>query len=225
MAEGHRGRLRERAEHEDFDRIPEKNVLEMMLHGMIMRRDTEKMAQQLIDKFGSLASVIDAPVELLTKVPGIGEATAKQLKMLPMFYRRYVLSKQEKDQYFTNSEVLGNYFIEKYVGIAHEVPYLMCLDSKYRMLACEKLEQGTFDSAGINVRTVLKIALKFNSRRVCLAHNHPSGNPGPSEADKESTRQLVRILNQSGIILLDHIIVSDDYYVSMAEHKLFSNML
>ena len=217
MAEGHRERLRQRFVNEQIDDLPEYVVLEMMLQGVIARRDTCELARTLIKSFGSIAQVIDAPIEELVKIPGMGKAAAFHLKLIPKFYRRYALSKWDKTLIFHDSELAGRYLADKFIGYTTEAVFMICMDVNCRMLQCVKVFEGNVNAVEVSVRTVVEVALKFNSSRVIIAHNHLGGNALPSAGDISTTQKLYEVLASSGVVLDDHIIVADDDFVSLAQ--------
>ncbi len=219
MAEGHRERLRQRFINEEIDSIPEYIVLEMMLQGVIARKDTCDMARKLLQEFGCLANVIDAPLEEIMRVPGIGEAAAYHLKLLPKYYRKYAMSKKMKNIPFDSIESIGYFFVDRSIGYTEETVFLACLDAKMRLIECEEIASGSTNAARVSVREILRVALKYNASRVVLAHTHPNGDILPSIEDIESTDIINTVLSASDIKLEDHIIVAGDDYVSIMRNR------
>jgi len=217
MAEGHRERLRQRFLNEPIESIPEYVVLEMMLQGVIVRKDTCGMARQLLEKFGSLAGVIEAPLEEITSVPGIGEAAAYQLKFMPKFYRKYCVSKWESNVVFDSVDMVGRYLADRCVGYTREAVFLVCMDSKMRLIECPLLAEGVSAMVDVSIRKILETALCFNATRVVLAHTHPGGSVVPSAEDMDSTIRLKKLLDTVGIVLDDHIIVAGNKYASVRQ--------
>lgn len=219
MAEGHRERLRRRFLNEEIDSIPEYIVLEMMLQGVIARKDTCGMARSLLEKFGSLANVIDAPLSEIMKVPGIGDAAAYQLKLLPKFYRKYKMSRNMKNVPFDSVETIGQYFVDRSIGYNEETMFLACLDARMRLIECEQVASGSINSMQISTRKIVEVAMKYNASRVVLAHTHPGGSVLPSIEDIESTEVIEKALWAADIRLEDHIIVAGDDYVSIMQSR------
>ncbi len=215
MAEGHRERLRKRFLNESIDSIPEYVVLEMMLQGVIARKDTCGMARSLLEHFGSLSGVIDAPLNEIMKVQGVGEAAAYQLKLLPKFYRKYSMSKWSGGMVFSDINMVGQFLVDRCIGCNEEVIFLVCMDAGRRFIECPQISEGSLNAVEVNIRKILEAALKFNASRVILAHTHPGGNPVPSVNDVDSTKKIAAVLEASGIILDDHIIVAGSDFVSM----------
>lgn len=117
-----------------------------------------------------------------------------------------------------STQRVGEYLLRRYAGEVREVVYALCLDQKGKLLACCRVAEGSGGSADFNVRTVLVSAIRCGASLVVLAHNHPSGLALPSAADQTATEQVQRALGTVGIQLLDHIIVADGDYVSMAQN-------
>lgn len=217
MAEGHRERLRKRMMEENIDEIPEYAVLEMYLHSLIPRRDTGDVARELLREFGNLARVVDAPLEELTKISGVGEPTAAQIKMIPYYYRRYLDAKRDGNLMFSDPFAAGDYLVEKFVGATREQVYALCMDSGFRVLCCKRIAEGDVSMVPIQIRSIIQLVIQFNAARVVIAHNHLGGNALPSADDLAVTNRLYTALECMGARLDDHLIVADGDYVSLAQ--------
>lgn len=224
MAEGHRDRLRRRFMEENIDTIPDYIVLERMLQGMIARRDTCELARQLIREFGGIPQIIDAPVSELCKIPGMGEAAASYIKLIPAFYRRYCIDKWEKPVIFSYVDKAAEYLAEHFIGYDHEVLIVMCMDSNSKLLACRPVFEGSINAIDISVRKVLQFALAFDATRVIIGHNHLHGDALPSADDLHTTRKIAIALSCAGIHLDDHIIVAQDDHVSLAQSNILKKI-
>lgn len=216
--DGHRARLKKRFLNHGLDNFDDHNALELLLFHSVPRRDTNELAHALIDRFGSLSEVFDAPVEELMKVSGIGEASALLIKLVPQMSRRYLISRTAPDKILSSTRKAGEYITPYFFGERDEVVYMVCLDAKFKVIACRMLARGSVNSANINVRKVVETALSFNSTSVILAHNHTSGIAFPSNEDKATTRRVLDALRAVDINLSDHIIVADDDFFSFADH-------
>ena len=222
MHKEHRERVRKRFETlglEDFD---EHQVLEMMLFYAIPRKDTNEIAHRLIDRFGSFAQVMDTSLEELERVEGMGHSSALMLKFFRSCYRYYQMSKASSGKDMKSVEACAAYLMAKLEGKRNEEVYLLCLDAKRSLISCLKLAEGDICSANISPRKVLNAALSQNAMAVVLAHNHPGGFAIPSQEDVQVTLQLGKLLHGAGIYMLDHIVVTDDDYVSMFQSGLFN---
>lgn len=215
--QGHRKRLKNRFLSEGLDNFEHHNVLELLLFFSIPRIDTNKIAHNLIDNFGSISNVFDAPYEEILKVDGIGENTAILLKMIPEMSRVY-LSEQSNFKNLVNTpEKIGQYLLPKFVGRNEEVVYLVCLDNACNVLSCNLLFEGTVNTANINVRKIAETAIKYNAPNIVLSHNHPKGLALPSNEDLVTTEMVIQSLKPLGINVLDHIIVSRGDFISFAQ--------
>ena len=215
--EGHRERLKERFRKEGLDHFTEIQALELMLFYTIPRRDTNPIAHALLETFGSFSQVVEAPVEELMKVKGVGQSTAQFLAMVPQLGRYYQKNRDSQAKYLYDIDQCARYLLPFFFGRRSETVFLLCLDAKCKMLCCRELGDGDANSAGLSVRKVVETALGVNASSVVLAHNHPSGLAIPSAEDVLTTRQLAMALQTVDVQLVDHIIVADGDYVSMAQ--------
>ena len=215
LHDGHRQRLIQRFLEEDLDNFEPHNALELLLFYAIPRKDTNELAHVLMDTFGSLKGVFDAPYEELIKVTGIGPNTAALLKLVPSLTRTYY-SSDARSVILDTSEKSGEYFLPYYIGQTEEVVRLACLDAGGKVISNQILHRGSANAAEVNLRKIVNIALRNNAMGVILAHNHPGGLPLPSEEDVATTKSIREALMPMGILLMDHIIVAGQDYVSMA---------
>jgi len=215
LHDGHRQRLIQRFLEEDLDGFEPHNVLELLLFYAIPRKDTNELAHVLMEAFGSLKGVFDAPYEELVKINGIGPNAAALIKMVPSLTRTYCSSNQQNVT-LDSSEKSGEYFLPYYIGQTEEIVRLACLDAGGKVISNQILHRGSVNAAEVNIRKIVNIALRNNALGVILAHNHPGGLPLPSEEDVLTTKSIRDALLPMGILLMDHIIVADQDYVSMA---------
>ncbi|MBQ7492222.1 MAG: DNA repair protein RadC [Clostridia bacterium] len=214
--DGHRQRMIQRFLQEGLDGFEEHQILEMLLFYSIPRRDTNETAHRLIDAFGSLSGVLDAPYQELLNVTGIGENTAAMLKLLPALTRVYQ-SAAVKDIRINSSAAAGEYLLPRFIGRRDEAVFLVCLDVKGQVLSCNLLHEGSVNSAEVNIRKIMSTVLKYNAVNVILAHNHPGGVALPSDEDLATTRRIRDALAPMDVTLVDHIIVAGGDYVSLAD--------
>lgn len=219
--EGHRKRLKERFVREGLDHFDEINVLELLLFYSLPRVDTNLLAHRLLEQFGSLTNVLDAPVEELVKLPGIGENTAVYLSLISAAGRYYQMQKAEAVGAVSTVEDFSQVLIPKFLGRRNEQVYLLCLDAKCKLICCRQVGEGSVNSAGISVRRIVEVALAVNATSVVLAHNHPSGLALPSAADVQTTIRIGNALRAVDVALVDHLVVSDEESVSMVQSGLY----
>lgn len=199
-----------------LDDFAPHNVLELLLFYSIPRGDTNPIAHRLIDAFGSLSGVFDATPEELMKVSGVGESTAILISMIPQMARKYLEDKADAVNVVGGCGDIGAYLLPKFVGRTNEALMMVSIDNKNKIISCSVVAEGTVDSAKVSRRKVMEEAMKVKATRVILAHNHPRGVAVPSAEDVAMTREIGRLFAQVGIELVDHIIIADDDYVSMA---------
>lgn len=221
LHEGHRNRLRERFIATGLDSFDDHTVLELLLFHAIPRRDTNELAHLLLREFGSLSQVMDAPHADLCRVAGMTRNAATLLKLIPAASRRYLVSRTSRDKSMDSVEKIGDLLLPHFFGVTRELVMVVCLDSRRQLIGHRIIAEGTVNFAAVQPRMVIEIALAMNAVAVVLAHNHPSGVALPSQDDYACTRRLTESMAAVGIPLLDHIIVADDDYVSMAQSGFF----
>lgn len=218
---GHRERMKKRFLEHGLENFDDHNILELLLFYALPRADVNPLAHALIAKFGSLSAVFDAPVDELTKVPGIGMNTAVFIKLIPQISRRYLISRSRFDDILDSTKKAGEFLLPHFFAERDEVVYMVCLDAKCKVLNCNRLFRGCVNSANVSVRKIVENALLYNSTSVIIAHNHTSGIALPSNEDKVTTRRIEEALRAVDIVLTDHIIVADDDFVSLADNGFF----
>lgn len=219
--DGHRQRLKDRFHQEGLDKFDEIQVLELLLFYAIPQRDTNPLAHRLLEHFGSLAQVLEAPAEELEKVSGVGSNVATLLTLTTALARYYMVSRGNQTVALTTTEMCGDYLLPYFVGRRNETVFLLCLDAKCKVLGCKEVGEGSVNSASVPIRRIVEMALGMNATTVVLAHNHPSGLAIPSGEDVQTTRRLAVALDTVDITLADHIVVADDDYVSMTQSGLY----
>ena len=212
---GHRERLKLRFQEEGLDGFTDIQVLELLLFYVIPRRDTNPIAHALLNRFGSLTQVLEAPLEELKKVEGIGQEAALFLNLIPATGRYYLVDKTLQSRVLKTIDQCGEYLLPFFFGRKVETVFLLCLDAKCKVLCCKEVGEGSVNSAGISIRKIVETALGANATAVVLAHNHPSGVAIPSVEDIQTTHRIAAALRAVEVHLVDHIVVADDDYVSM----------
>ena len=207
---GHRGRMKSEflVRPESF---PDHKLLELVLFYANPRSDTNPLAHDLIDRFGTLAGVLDATPEELQKVAGIGEHAAVLFKAVKELSARYLTAR-------TSFAGIPRYFF----GARNERTCLMCLDGKHKVLGIRQLGEGNVNAVHVVTRQVVEAALSLNAAAVVLAHNHVSGVALPSADDAATTGALRDVLAQVSVELLDHLVFVDDDMVSLRESGYYS---
>lgn len=224
MHEGHRTRVKQKFLYDGIDGFEPHEILELLLYYAIPRRDTNEIAHKLIDTFGSLSAVFDAPVDTLMKVEGIGESAALLMKMVPELSRRYMDDKHSKNIKIIDIETAGTLLLNKFIGRNNETVILMLMDIKGKLLFCGTINEGNFNTSDVYIRKIIELAMRYNACSAILSHNHPSGFALPSNDDLLTTQIVRDALALVNVKLLDHIIVADDDYVSIALSPIGENI-
>ena len=222
--EGHRARLRARFEETGLAGFQPHEILEMLLFYAIPRRDTNELAHRLMDTFGSLHHVLEAPHQELIRVEGMTENAATLLRFSSALLAEYYEDKYAVGTILNTTEDLSNLLLPRYMGLQNETVYLVCMDSKRMLLNCSPVCFGSVDASAITPRLILQRALLYNATVVVLAHNHPSGLAVPSQADINATMELVQILRSADIRLWDHLVFGGDDCVSMRDTPTLKNL-
>lgn len=215
LHDGHRANMRARFLAQGLEGFAPHEALELLLYYAIPRRDTNAIAHALMARYGSLLSVLSAPVEDLMRVEGIGENAAVLLHMILPLYREAVLS--EEEVVLTTPERIGAYVMTLFRGKQQEYAYQLCIDRKGKLLSCRELSRGCATSVAVDVRQIVENAILTSATTVVLAHNHPSGVALPSQEDYTFTDHARAALSTIGVTLTDHIVAADGDYISMAQ--------
>lgn len=214
--DGHRQRLKT-----EFlarpDSFPDHKLLELLLFYANPRSDTNPLAHELLERFGSLAGVLDASPEELQKVKGVGEHAAVLFKAAKELSGRYLTVRTQMDDIARNSRDYFSQLRYYFFGAQRELLYLLCMDGKHKVLGIRKLGEGNVNSVNVTPRLLAEAALSLNAAAVVLAHNHVSGIALPSDDDIATTESLAPFLAKLGIELVDHVIFVDDDMVSLRD--------
>ena len=219
---GHRQRLKERFLRSKGADMADYEAIELLLTYAIPRKDVKPLAKSLIKKFGSFAGVISAPIERLYEVSGIKENSATLIKFVEFASQK--LSWQNlafEDAAFISSTDSLIEFCRCTMGYSEvEVLRLIYVDAKLKVIETEVLQKGSVSSVNINPRDIVANALKKNASGVIMVHNHPTGDPRPSNNDVEATKRVKSACDAVGIALHEHLIITPSDFYSFAEHNL-----
>ncbi len=217
---GHRGRLRTRYSETGLTGFASHEVLELILTYCIRRKDVNEEAHALIERFGSVAGVLDADEQELCEVKGIGPETACYLSMWTEVFRRYSMDKCPTDDAMNTAAKICTYLHTLYVGVTREQAHLLMFDNGLRLIDCVCLGEGTVNSVNVTVRRVAELVLCNHASSVVLAHNHPGGLPFPSSEDYALTDAVVGLLDLLEVSLLEHFVVTDTLCTSiLRQHR------
>ncbi len=221
---GHRERMKAEFLARGLEGWPDHRVLELLLFYTIPQGDVNGLAHELIERFGSLAGVLDASAEELKKVKGVGEHTAVFLRMLPAVLGRYQGSRTRLSGVVNSPEDAYPWLEPYFFGARNEMVYVLCLDGKRQVLGVRKVAEGSIQMAEMNARRIAEEAIGLRAVRIYVAHNHVSNLALPSQADWLTTDVLRASLAPIGIELVDHLVFVDGDMVSMKESERRRNL-
>ena len=216
---GHRARLKQRFIQSGLNGWSDYEVMELLLCYAIPRGDVNGLAHRLIDGFGSLSGVLDASPDELKRVPGMGEHSVTLLRLIPALGGRYLEERSDMGRIVRTADEAGAYLAPYFHGARNEMSYILCLDSKDKVLGVRKVSEGCIYAADINIRRIAEEALALRAARLYLAHNHISNLAFPSYADWQSTDTVRAALGAVGLDLVDHLIFVDGDMVSLNESE------
>ncbi len=217
---GHRERLRERFRRSGPDALSDYELLEMALFPALPRRDTKPLAKSLLKTFGSFAEVIHAPEARLREVEGIGEASIFQLKLIAAAATRLAKGELKQRRSLSSWNDVIDYCRTSMAFADKEQFRILFLDKRNQLISDEVQQTGTVDHTPVYPREVIKRALELSATAIILVHNHPSGDPTPSQADIQMTKAIVGIATPLGISVHDHIIVGRNGHASLKGMRL-----
>jgi len=221
---GHRARLRERFLKGGFDALADYEVLELLLTLCIPRSDMKPLAKALLEQFGTLRGVLDAPAADLRRIPGMGEVAPVALRIIRDAATLYLRQTAEGLTVLDNCDKLADFWRLRLGSLRHEVFEVAYLNHHYHLLedGVERLEAGTPAETVVYPRKVMESALRKQAAHIVVAHNHPTGDVTPSEHDKRLTRALQQAGQPLGIKVIDHLIIASQKTFSFRKAKLIA---
>jgi DNA repair protein RadC len=204
---GHRERLRERVLKGGAEAMPDYELLELTLFAAVPRRDTKPLAKILLARFGSFAEVIAAPRERLLEVEGVGMSVAAHLKIVEAAAHRLAKTRIIGRPALSSWAALLDYCTAAMARGAKEEFRVLFLDRKNVLIADEVQSKGTIDHTPVYPREIVKRALELSATAIILVHNHPSGDPTPSKADIDMTRDIAKAALALSITVHDHLVI------------------
>jgi DNA repair protein RadC len=217
---GHRERLRARFRGAGADALSDYELLEMVLFRAIQRRDVKPLAKSMIGKFGSFAEVVHAPEPRLREISGLGEAAITEIKLIAAAASRVAKGQLKARTMLSSWGSVITYCRTAMAFAAKEQFRVLFLDKRNQLISDELQQVGTVDHTPVYPREVIKRALELSATAIVLVHNHPSGDPTPSQADVQMTKAIIDIATPLGIAVHDHIIVGKNGHASMRGLKL-----
>jgi len=196
--------------------LSDAELLAIFLGSGLPGRDAVQTSRELLAAHGPLRVLLEHPPGALAKLPGLGPARACALAAALELGHRHLAAALERGEALTDPLAAGRYFAQRLRARPHEVFAVLFLDTRHRALAFEEMFQGTVDGAEVHPREVVRRALALNAAALIVGHNHPSGHPEPSAADRAITARLKQALALVEVRLLDHFVVGDGAPVSLA---------
>ena len=210
----HRQRLRDRFMQGGAAAMPDYELLELVLFRAIPRQDVKPLARRLLEVFGDFSAVVSAPAHQLSQVAGAGPAVVQELKIVEAAAHRLARTKVMNRPVLSSWDALLDYCRAAMAHLGIEQFRILYLDRKNVLIADEEQARGTVDHVPVYPREVVKRGLELNASALILVHNHPSGDPTPSEADILVTNQILDAAGVLGIVLHDHLIIGKTQVVS-----------
>jgi len=217
---GHRERLRERFMSGGGSALADYELLELLLFRILPRRDTKPIAKAMLARFGSFSEALGAPAHLLEEIDGLGPTAIADLKVVLAAAQRIGKDAVHEKPLMASWKQVIDYCKAQMAYEAKEQFRILFLDKKNRLIADEVQQVGTVDHTPVYPREVIKRALELSATALILVHNHPSGDPQPSSADVQMTRQIADIATPLGISVHDHIIIGKNGHASLKGMKL-----
>lgn len=221
---GHRQKVRERYYESGLDGMADHNVLEFLLFFGIVQKDTNPLAHELIDRFGSFSGVLEAKREDLLNVKGMTETAACLLSMLLPVFKHYTKDLTRTKRVLETTDDYVSFLRPQFYDTTNEKVYIICLDSSNKVITGCQIAEGDFSNVDMNIREIVSCALRTQAKQIVLCHNHPHGITAPSRADVEATKTLYHTLDALKVGLIDHIIITDEGHFSMASKTKYATI-
>ena len=212
---GHRGRLRKRLLEGGAEALADHEVIELLLMQAVPRRDMKPLARTLLQRFGSLAGVLQTDPRTLAAHPGMGEATAAALRIVTVAATRMARQKVREAPVIGSWQALIDYLTIDMAHLTVERVRVLYLNTRNMLILDDLVGEGSIDEAAIHPREVIRRALDLGAAALILVHNHPSGSPQPSRADIEITNRIAEAGRLLGVSVHDHVVIGREGYVSL----------
>lgn len=216
---GHRKRVKDEFRARGLEGWPDHRVLELLLFYAIPQGDVNGLAHDLIDRFGSLAGVLDASEDELRKVKGVGEHAALLLRLITAVGVRYREQRSDLGELVQTPREAAALLEPYFFGARQEMVYILCLDGKGKALGIRKVSEGSIYASDINIRRITEEAMGLRAAGIYLAHNHITNLAFPSAADWQATDTIRAALAPVGLTLIDHLVFVDGDAVSLNQSE------
>lgn len=219
--DGHRDRMRERIMQNGLSTLQYHEILEFILYAFVPMKDTNPIAHDLIDQFGSFANVLNANYDELAKVKGVTKNAALFISTLPDMARKYLQSFECEKIKLDSRGAVKNYMSKYFVGKPKEIVVAAAFDVHNNLLGIFQVAEGWSNSVNCTAREIVEIAIRSKAFGIVIAHNHPSGVAVPSDADFFLTNAINCALELVGVTFYDHLIFGKNDYYSFEQNGLF----
>ena len=211
----HRARMREKLFECGVESFHDHELLEMLLYAADSRRNTNEMAHLLLERFGSLNGIFSASTDALKEVDGVGDAATAQILVSRELMRRLLEERTEEPSCFANRNAMCEYILDLFKFSSSEELRMLMFDGGDKFIGCTLISRGNSNTVSMDVRKMASEALKYDASSIVLAHNHLGGKLIATREDITLTRDASVALNKMGIVLVDHILVTDNNYTSI----------
>ncbi len=211
---GHRQRLKARFLSEGLEGFEKHNMLELLLFFSIPQKDTNPVAHRLLNRFGSLNAIFEAPFDVLCSVKGVSEHTATLIKLIPAVWRQAAGEVKSGESYNSLNKI-GRMLVKRYAGVTVETPIWVMLDSSYHIIDIVKLGEGTVNMASLDMRKLVEYTIRANAAMTLIAHNHPGGDAIPSSEDLVVTEAVSHAMRSINVNFLEHLLIAGDRYEAL----------
>lgn len=213
-------RPREKAINDGIDKLNNIELLAIIIRSGTKNKSAIELAYELINSYKNLNNLMNATLSELNKIKGLDNAKSISILASLEFAKRCTLIKKEKRHHIETSFDVYELLKDKYRNEPQENFLILFLDSKNDIICLHLLFKGSVSSSNVHPRDIFREAMKNNANRLIIVHNHPSGDPSPSDSDLKTTRNLVEISRFIAIPIIDHVILGDQSYFSFKEHNL-----
>ena len=214
---GHRERLRQKFLIYGLEKLTDDEIVELLLTLATPRRDCKQIARAALNRFGGLPGVLEASIDQLQQVPGIGPKNALGLKLVHEVARKFLRERLVGRDFLSSSREVYDYLLHSLRDLKKEVFKVIYLNGRNEVIQIETLFEGSLSSSAVYPREVIRKGLAHHAAAMVFAHNHPSGDPSPSSQDFAITRDLYLAGKIMGIQVLDHLIIGRNRYYSFAD--------
>ncbi|MBK5101583.1 MAG: DNA repair protein RadC [Desulfobacteraceae bacterium] len=222
---GHRERLRQKFLEGGLERFSDEEVVEFLLTMGTPRGDLKAPAREALKRFETISAVLSAPIEKLTEIEGIGTKNALYLKFVHQVAGRYLRDRAKGKTFFGSSRAIFDYLFHSMRDLKREIFKVIFLNRKNELIFDQDVFFGTLTGSAVYPREIMMLALEHKAAGLVFVHNHPSGDPTPSNEDQRLTRDLIWAAKLLTIQVLDHIIIGHNTYYSFADEGLIKRFL